>query len=117
MIRRPPRSTRTDTLFPYTTLFRSRIGRTVKFISHAPLYAIYRRGFLPSVECEALTGAGALDELTLSETTTRSKFRSEEHTSELQSLMRTSYAVFCLKKKTTHIYSTSTRNKQTTTDT
>src|SRR3546814_9573313 len=71
MIRRPPRSTRTDTLFPYTTLFRS--GRCAS--SRPPR----RRRRLP---------AGA---------TARS--RSEEHTSELQSLMRISYAVFCLKKK------------------
>src|SRR3546814_6067980 len=73
MIRRPPRSTRTDTLFPYTTLFRS-VG-----ISWEPYLRIYAH----FVTLLAL--------LT----------RSEEHTSELQSLMRISYAVFCLKKKTT----------------
>src|SRR3546814_4678215 len=77
MIRRPPRSTRTDTLFPYTTLFRS---------DH-PL-----RGGEPRVERlripREFRGAQVL--------------RSEEHTSELQSLMRISYAVFCLKKKTVH---------------
>src|SRR3546814_3312451 len=82
MIRRPPRSTRTDTLFPYTTLFRS----------HQHLHPIglqEREGFGKS----------------RSDTHFRhviSPCRSEEHTSELQSLMRTSYAVFCLKKKTTH---------------
>src|SRR3546814_12612114 len=70
MIRRPPRSTRTDTLFPYTTLFRSLTGLTSSekaccFLSRSPLAVS----------------------------------RSEEHTSELQSLMRISYAVFCLKKK------------------
>src|SRR3546814_19203778 len=74
MIRRPPRSTRTDTLFPYTTLFRSRAIRYVV------------DGSMPI--------AGALWR-----TCSRGSKRSEEHTSELQSLMRISYAVFCLKKK------------------
>src|SRR3546814_3249535 len=69
MIRRPPRSTRTDTLFPYTTLFRSKAGNAGNNIVRARLPA----------------------------TSTRRR-RSEEHTSELQSLMRISYAVFCLKK-------------------
>src|SRR3546814_8683063 len=70
MIRRPPRSTRTDTLFPYTTLFRSRTGdrKTLAWIPLVPAQPV-------------------------------SRSRSEEHTSELQSLMRISYAVFCLKKK------------------
>src|SRR3546814_19740591 len=75
MIRRPPRSTRTDTLFPYTTLFRS------------PRWPL-RRGGKDRGQHSA-TGEG-------------SKARSEEHTSELQSLMRISYAVFCLKKKKTN---------------
>src|SRR3546814_6839896 len=98
MIRLPPRSTRTDTLFPYTTLFRSvlasptngfTIGTTVRIpppttptsairtdflMTCSPHFSVYRRG----------APAGR---------------RSEEHTSELQSLMRISYAVFCLKKK------------------
>src|SRR3546814_7069929 len=88
MIRRPPRSTRTDTLCPYTTLFRSlRIG-----------------------EALSLTGAVLPLGETLRVTGKRNKtrvvpilpaVRSEEHTSELQSLMRISYAVFCLKKKKT----------------
>src|SRR3546814_3359624 len=76
MIRRPPRSTRTDTLFPYTTLFRSCPQR-------APPGAAPREQRTSSGWC----GAGWCG-------------RSEEHTSELQSLMRISYAVFCLKKKT-----------------
>src|SRR3546814_4917174 len=82
MIRRPPRSTRTDTLFPYTTLFRSiandRIsqGTTVDRSVDADFHVIADRN--------------AAD------------LRSEEHTSELQSLMRISYAVFCLKKKNQH---------------
>src|SRR3546814_7330947 len=93
MIRRPPRSTRTDTLFPYTTLFRSRypgsrhrrragsgrapvafpVGTGTSFASERPSFALHKK-----------RGAAG---------------RSEEHTSELQSLMRISYAVFCLKKK------------------
>src|SRR3546814_1674818 len=93
MIRRPPRSTRTDTLFPYTTLFRS-----------AQLYAepgIERRGGQP-VSAPVTVGANALRgeaELRVGERAVVLRPRSEEHTSELQSLMRISYAVFCLKKK------------------
>src|SRR3546814_8458422 len=75
MIRRPPRSTRTDTLFPYTTLFRSTLAR-----SDASL--LWKTGAEADYE-----GSDCLTS------------RSEEHTSELQSLMRISYAVFCLKKK------------------
>src|SRR3546814_2179476 len=98
MIRRPPRSTRTDTLFPYTTLFRSSIlskkltagarhlvldipvGLTAKVRSHEDAVRL-RKLF------EYVAGELGLP------------VRSEEHTSELQSLMRISYAVFCLKKK------------------
>src|SRR3546814_7424595 len=80
MIRRPPRSTRTDTLFPYTTLFRSpRSGRSPTR-THGPADG---RAPRPGVPRQAQGG----------------RIRSEEHTSELQSLMRISYAVFCLKKK------------------
>src|SRR3546814_8043072 len=89
MIRRPPRSTRTDTLFPYTTLFRSRddlTDRTVLRMTRFPddfLWGAATAAY--QIEGSPLAdGAGA---------------RSEEHTSELQSLMRISYAVFCLKKK------------------
>src|SRR3546814_16135739 len=74
MIRRPPRSTRTDTRFPYTTLFRSSWKRP-----------------------RAANGSRLFTAL---ESMLKRKGRSEEHTSELQSLMRISYAVFCLKKKT-----------------
>src|SRR3546814_5291567 len=81
MLRRPPRSTRTDTLFPYTTLFRSR--RSCPGTGTSP-----RRR--PRCSCRRRTAAR-----------TGSAPRSEEHTSELQSLMRISYAVFCLKKKKT----------------
>src|SRR3546814_9537187 len=84
MIRRPPRSTRTDTLFPYTTLFRSH-GRG----SHVRLSSGYHGGKTP-------IGRRPKDEPT---DYRHDRRRSEEHTSELQSLMRISYAVFCLKKK------------------
>src|SRR3546814_4915378 len=103
MIRRPPRSTRTDTLFPYTTLFRS-------------LVWLYQDGWFgrqaEALQLAALEGSGHLG-LRIEEVlvqgrarTDGEEIRSEEHTSELQSLMRISYAVFCLKKKTT-----TTRNK------
>src|SRR3546814_3475163 len=91
MIRRPPRSTRTDTLFPYTTLFRSRV-RARWDPARRRARAAYGRGV-----------------------------RSEEHTSELQSLMRISYAVFCLKKKKQHVRCPARRGRkqlpQVTTDT
>src|SRR3546814_4148999 len=90
MIRRPPRSTRTDTLFPYTTLFRS--------WHDAPLLAQVRRLPVPLwvfASIAAAIGLFAYFGLSWS----LSGKRSEEHTSELQSLMRISYAVFCLKKK------------------
>src|SRR3546814_2638681 len=92
MIRRPPRSTRTDTLFPYTTLFRSAADRSRT--------AREGGGIAGSRHLPARAGAGKrrdppgrLARLDVAQ-------RSEEHTSELQSLMRNSYAVFCLKKKT-----------------
>src|SRR3546814_17962881 len=96
MIRRPPRSTRTDTLFPYTTLFRSISwpgGGGPRYEVLHPVTGkpakIPSRGWItPDPEKMA---AWIADD--------RVKFRSEEHTSELQSLMRISYAVFCLKKK------------------
>src|SRR3546814_8405128 len=99
MIRRPPRSTRTDTLFPYTTLFRS----TASAISiGSTLTAVDLK--IGSSNTNAITGAGALNFSGLNFKNTSSLVnttRSEEHTSELQSLMRISYAVFCLKKNTT----------------
>src|SRR3546814_7552528 len=94
MIRRPPRSTRTDTLFPYTTLFRSLAGEALQQVVVVDIP--YTGPVLPRALGQAIVGregvvqgadvGGALH-------------RSEEHTSELQSLMRISYAVFCLKKK------------------
>src|SRR3546814_8900015 len=95
MIRRPPRSTRTDTLFPYTTLFRSIAVKGSIVINGVSLT-------VNSVEdqrdvCEFSVN---LIPHTVQVTTLKHlKARSEEHTSELQSLMRISYAVFCLKKK------------------
>src|SRR3546814_8962333 len=86
MIRRPPRSTRTDTLFPYTTLFRSKAclvgvnGKIVELCDEIERFPQRRVGKLE---------LGRFSQYS----------RSEEHTSELQSLMRNSYAVFCLKKK------------------
>src|SRR3546814_6355836 len=92
MIRRPPRSTRTDTLFPYTTLFRSQGA------------AAADRG------CHEGAGAGIGDIGAIA-----IGRRSEEHTSELQSLMRISYAVFCLKKKITNLIATSQTYSHVTT--
>src|SRR3546814_3896940 len=90
MIRRPPRSTRTDTLFPYTTLFRSRPGSGRRDICrHQPPHPKMRRPRKIGATTDAVSVA-------LKESRS---CRSEEHTSELQSLMRISYAVFCLKKK------------------
>src|SRR3546814_1897481 len=105
MIRRPPRSTRTYTLFPYTTLFRS-----------SPTARCAKRTGEPACEFnrgrQAAAAAGSRDDDPTSTSTGTGGFgayalsgesvvvvRSEEHTSELQSLMRISYAVFCLKKK------------------
>src|SRR3546814_15923895 len=98
MIRRPPRSTRTDTLFPYTTLFRSnhieavieqesakyRISTTLGFSHHGQI----KKHEHAHISSRFVAHRGYI-----------SNTRSEEHTSELQSLMRISYAVFCLKKK------------------
>src|SRR3546814_7346913 len=93
MIRRPPRSTRTDTLFPYTTLFRSLLAHLEQLSWPLPRQkdrdADSRRQRRIAVRRHAVRPRRGEDEL----------HRSEEHTSELQSLMRISYAVFCLKKK------------------
>src|SRR3546814_2881281 len=90
MIRRPPRSTRTDTLFPYTTLFRSRVRHAADPVLLAGDVIMPRRVAAPPPD-PARSAAGTAGG--------RTHARSEEHTSELQSLMRISYAVFCLKKK------------------
>src|SRR3546814_5978227 len=94
MILRPPRSTRTDTLFPYTTLFRSGVGRNATIDRGIVLFP---RGTGVSIKAGARTAAAAVVAI-LSDRIVAAE-RSEEHTSELQSLMRISYAVFCLKKK------------------
>src|SRR3546814_7721073 len=91
MIRRPPRSTRTDTLFPYTTLFRS--AGAAQEVGDAD-------GRRPVVH-HARPERDVTERRHLDREVQDLNERSEEHTSELQSLMRISYAVFCLKKKTT----------------
>src|SRR3546814_2422467 len=99
MIRRPPRSTRTDTLFPYTTLFRSM--KRERLLPIAGEYATLFE-FDAVFMISALNGSGCDDlrrHLAGRMPTGPWHYRSEEHTSELQSLMRISYAVFCLKKK------------------
>src|SRR3546814_1744312 len=106
MIRRPPRSTRTDTLFPYTTLFRSlvelpcaeRSGLIFVMLDPDQVMDIdaFLGDFAPQLEMANLSSF-AIHEC---RQITHKGSRSEEHTSELQSLMRISYAVFCLKKKT-----------------
>src|SRR3546814_5537580 len=102
MIRRPPRSTRTDTLFPYTTLFRSLLRRLdyhSEVVNSVPTaHYLYDHANFSGLVMP--TRRKALPRL-----------RSEEHTSELQSLMRISYAVFCLKKKKKKTYKTTQTNQ------
>src|SRR3546814_3624419 len=116
MIRRPPRSTRTDTLFPYPTLFRSGLGGAfLEMMSSLILIAlvifaimfIVRRLRGPRTATQAAGGGMRREGMAGSDwarpvppAASAAPVRSEEHTSELQSLMRISYAVFCLKKKT-----------------
>src|SRR3546814_12433575 len=96
MIRRPPRSTRTDTLLPYTTLFRSKVrGSGMKAI-------MFGHDLIKAGSANVVV-AGGMESMT--------NARSEEHTSELQSLMRISYAVFCLKKKNISTKTTIDMNK------
>src|SRR3546814_1344896 len=102
----PPRSTRTDTHFPYTTLFRSQhlhSGRPLQSGGHLCALSQSRRGAdaraLP-VRRESASGGTGRGHLGRRSSPPRCADRSEEHTSELQSLMRISYAVFCLKKNT-----------------
>src|SRR3546814_7897133 len=115
MIRLPPKSTRTDTLFPYTTLFRSHFGaralahsRPSRRSNTSPIATgrtasdpfFFRNGI--SRDCRRRRAAPLgipSDESSFSRLVSNCRIRSEEHTSELQSLMRSSYAVFCLKKK------------------
>src|SRR3546814_4262919 len=116
MIRPPPRSTRTDTLFPYTTLFRSGV---VRYTHYSLLVFGYNRILIVSwlraqvtllhaqQAGEMITLLGAYPSLAIGPLLDRS----EEHTSELQSLMRISYAVFCLKKKN-ELYDTAIINSK-----
>src|SRR3546814_1651267 len=119
MIRRPPRSKRTDTLFPYTTLFRSPNNRQTSSLEKPPLCAppsvheveVFphhqqrRRGHIAEPFSQAVFRRSPIDR----HHPATAEQRSEEPTSELQSLMRISYAVFCLKKKKTkQTHSTST---------
>src|SRR3546814_5210614 len=100
MIRRPPRSTRTDTLFPYTTLFRSERLTLSDFAMDVDKNGRFLRYRLRERHSTQLSRV-IVDGLQIM----AARIRSEEHTSELQSLMRISYAVFCLKKKKTTIRS------------
>src|SRR3546814_9771107 len=108
MIRAPPRSTRTDTLFPYTTLFRSAAGHQHQDARHAHQRAgpfrparvgVAARGEQQGGKEDADRAAPGFAAQPRHQVAAHRR-RSEEHTSELQSLMRISYAVFCLKKKT-----------------
>src|SRR3546814_3164068 len=106
MIRLPPRSTRTDTLFPYTTLFRSGVGRIEGADRDRARPSRFGVGREPQSrdrgdEGRQRRGVGLAAAQRASQHRVGRDLRSEEHTSELQSLMRISYAVFCLKKKKT----------------
>src|SRR3546814_3184827 len=112
MIRRPPGSTRTDTLFPYTTLFRSDeaegdgggpggVVGAVSVVDEAAEPGAEEAAELMAHEHDAVEGGKVADAENLADEAAGERHRSEEHTSELQSLMRISYAVFCLKKKKT----------------
>src|SRR3546814_994122 len=106
MIRRPPRSTRTDTLFPSTTLFRS--------LATAPVTASYLKHPTRS-SCACVIQSSSMSKsssVSPGKPTIKVERRSEEHTSELQSLMRISYAVFCLKKKKQNNRNESTNKQQ-----
>src|SRR3546814_9269405 len=104
MIPRPPRSTRTDTLFPYTTLFRSnRLAQRVVAAlsvqtSRGPLYEVDTRLRPSGAQGLLAVSVDSFAKYQREDAWTWEHMRSEEHTSELQSLMRISYAVFCLKK-------------------
>src|SRR3546814_1971557 len=122
MIRRPPRSTRTDTLFPYTTLFRSPAGlgnpgaglrchpgQSPRLLAAAPEGRCTGRSRPRGGLARRIEGGSAA----MTGRCCRQLRRSEEHTSELQSLMSTSYAVFCLKKNTNKCYTDTQTHKNT----
>src|SRR3546814_9553624 len=123
MIRRPPRSTRTDTLFPYTTLFRSSVKEVMapgaldaltKEMIYVAVSATNNCDYCIVSHTAAARKAGMTTEM-LGELMAVVGMRSEEHTSELQSLMRISYAVFCLKKKKNKINYKENQTSHTTT--
>src|SRR3546814_1215587 len=103
MSRRPPRSTRTDTLFPYTTLVRSPreadLAVAGQQYAHRQADAVLEHRVETVEDVHRYAAAAGCRRLAMPAHTRASAIRSEEHTSELQSLMRISYAVFCLKKK------------------
>src|SRR3546814_8755868 len=111
MIRLPPRSTRTDTLFPYTTLFRSHKGGCTALLANPFNRTLRKTAPHQGIDASANAqnqGTGAAGNQVISQ----KRYRSEEHTSELQSLMRISYAVFCLKKKKSKYKCTNQNNSQ-----
>src|SRR3546814_4974674 len=100
MIRRPPRSTRTDTLFPYTTLFRSAQESAITRVQNHVMEHLEEPFTIERMAAIAAMSSRHFARMFVREVKmTPMEFRSEEHTSELQSLMRISYAVFCLKKQ------------------
>src|SRR3546814_1251174 len=114
MLRRPPRSTRTDTPFPYTTLFRSR-AQAVELDEQAKdaqrhLVIDVAGGLVGEQDFRAVDHGARDRQALLLAPGQRRGHRSEEHTSELQSLMRISYAVFCLKKKKIHTHTNTTED-------
>src|SRR3546814_1060568 len=115
MIRRPPRSTRTDTLFPYTTLFRSAQSSTgvLKIITRLMLMTVTTMGGFMAFCLAYLVATATPGPAVAAIVTHVLSNRSEEHTSELQSLMRISYAVFCLKQKTQYATHAPVRIKAT----
>src|SRR3546814_5190997 len=121
MIRRPPRSTRTDTLFPYTTLFRSEraAGRLQARLDSPRQGGALKRNdqILDVLPIGVIVSPGTGIQANLADKAKKLGIRSEEHTSELQSLMRISYAVFCLKKKTKQHTNTHTSPIHTNTHT
>src|SRR3546814_3936004 len=111
MIRRPPRSTRTDTLFPYTTLFRSAVRCDMEGLvdDRAEAVGVHHEIIMLGAVARDAHRVAFLERVGADQRgrhlARQHDHRSEEHTSELQSLMRISYAVFCLKKKNTqHVY-------------
>src|SRR3546814_5239454 len=122
MIRRPPRSTRTDTLFPYTTRFRALAKERDRYMDWT-LKGVVTEAELSARMADIRKECSELDaelrrlpvgnNVRIHPTAIKAFARSEEHTSELQSLMRISYAVFCLKKKNTYTYYTYIHYKPT----